>query len=126
MIVIAQGGRPTLRRESMNKSLARGLRSCNYWLLPLINARQIWTALRGYAWYFRDWHKYSHMPGAEVLRLADARPLLNDRTGVTPFDAHYFYRNSFGSGGRAGKARSFVNAWFVPMYRPSETLLPRQ
>ena len=89
------GGRPAPRRESVNKNLRRGLRSCNYWLLPLIDARRIWTALFGYAWYFRDWRRYRSMPGAETLRLADARPLLNDRTSVTPFDAHYFYVNGW-------------------------------
>lgn len=48
-------------------------------------------AARALAWYWRDWRKYSRLPGAENLRFVDSNPQLFDRTDVTPFDAHYYY-----------------------------------
>lgn len=43
--------------------------------------------------FWRDWHTYEQMPGAELLRPEDAYPRLYDRTATTPFDSHYFYQD---------------------------------
>jgi hypothetical protein len=51
--------------------------------------------LVAYPRYIAEWRRYSHMPVAEPLRLADAYPQLYDRTGTTGIDAHYFYMNGW-------------------------------
>lgn len=59
-------------------------------MLPI---NRLWRSVSYYARYFRDWSRYSGLLGSEALRLADSYPCLYDRSGTTPFDAHYFYQD---------------------------------
>lgn len=62
------------------------------WKKPLIRTK-ILSGLVKYGRYFRDWWKYSHMEGAEPLKLKDSYPLLFDRKSKTSVDAQYFYQD---------------------------------
>jgi SAM-dependent methyltransferase len=42
--------------------------------------------------FWRDWRRYRRLPCAEPLRFRDSIPCLSDRTGFTPFSAHYLYQ----------------------------------
>jgi len=48
--------------------------------------------VRSYARFWRDWRAYQQLPGAEALRLRDSFPQLEDDTGATAVDSHYFYQ----------------------------------
>jgi len=43
--------------------------------------------------FFKDWFKYSKLPGAEQIRILDTYPCIHDKTQTTGFDAHYFYQD---------------------------------
>jgi len=40
-------------------------------------------------------HRYSQLPGAEVIQLINTYPQLHDLSSTTSFDAHYFYVNAW-------------------------------
>ena len=50
------------------------------------------AGVRSWTRYLREWRRYRRLPGAEPLRLGDSIPCLSDRTGSTPFSAHYLYQ----------------------------------
>jgi SAM-dependent methyltransferase len=55
-------------------------------------------AVRGicaYPRFFADWRRYSRLPNARPIRIADAYPQVHDRTATTQIDAHYFYVNGW-------------------------------
>jgi SAM-dependent methyltransferase len=45
--------------------------------------------------YARDVRAYRALPGAEPLRWRDAYPKLGDRVGVTPYDSHYLFQDTW-------------------------------
>src|SRR2546423_12065331 len=47
--------------------------------------------LRGYPGYVRDLVRYLRAPGAEPWSSISLRPMLEDKTATTGFDAHYVY-----------------------------------
>lgn len=49
--------------------------------------------VRGYVRFWRDWRRYRQLPGAESLRLRDTFPQLEDDTGATAVESHYFYQS---------------------------------
>jgi len=63
------------------------------WLHPLLDPLRLPSAVPGYPRFFKDWMRYSKMPGAEKTRLVDSAPCLGDRTQTTEVDRHYFYQN---------------------------------
>lgn len=52
-------------------------------------------ALSFYGQFRRDLRAYRSLPGAEHVGSVDLWPCLFDRTDTTPFDAHYFYQDSW-------------------------------
>jgi len=64
----------------------------NRWILLLVNPYNILRSIKLYQQYLSDWYNYSRLPSAEILHFADSYPCINDRTTITPFDAHYFYQ----------------------------------
>ena len=65
------------------------------WLGQIMDPLRFVRGCVGLPWYLRDWRAYRRLPGAERLRFRHSYPQLHDRTTVTPFDAHYFYINSW-------------------------------
>ncbi len=61
------------------------------WRDPVLPAAGA-AALRSYPWFVRSWREYSHLPGAEPLRLEDSHPCVLDRVPTTPYDPHYFHQ----------------------------------
>jgi hypothetical protein len=53
------------------------------------------SGICGYPRFVADWFRYSRLPNAEPMRLAEAFPQLHDRTATTSIDAHYFYVNGW-------------------------------
>ncbi len=45
--------------------------------------------------YLVDYYRYCRQSKGETLPLLDSHPCLMDRTGYTPFDAHYFYQGAW-------------------------------
>lgn len=68
------------------------LRVYRRWKKPLIKTK-IFSGLARYGGYLRDWWVYSHMEGAEPLKLKDSCPYLFDRTAKTKIDTQYFYQD---------------------------------
>lgn len=66
-----------------------------YWLIPFCDPLRFLAALRGLPWFLANLRAYSRLPGAEPLDVIDTWPQLHDRTGVAPFDAHYYYVNGW-------------------------------
>ena len=57
-----------------------------------------WQAVRAlgrYRQFRRDLRAYRALPGAETIDSTDLWPLLFDKTQTTPFDAQYFYQDSW-------------------------------
>lgn len=63
------------------------------WISPLVDPVRLAAAVPRYFRYFRDWARYSRLPGAEPVRIADTFPCIHDRTESTGFDRHYFYQD---------------------------------
>jgi SAM-dependent methyltransferase len=55
--------------------------------------RRISSTAAGYARFASDLRRYRSMPGAGKIDVRDLNPQLNDRTGASPYDAHYFYQD---------------------------------
>ena len=64
-------------------------------LPPILDFGKIGLGIRSYVRYWRDWRAYSNMANSEALSLHDARPCLFDCSTATPFDAHYFYQDTW-------------------------------
>ena len=64
------------------------------WLSPLGVSGSALRGLRGYAWFFGDARRYRRMPG-HTLPWGERWPMVLDRVGHTPFDAHYFYMDNW-------------------------------
>ncbi|MGH2272631.1 hypothetical protein ACQ9LF_12605 [Anaerohalosphaeraceae bacterium U12dextr] len=62
------------------------------WKKQLIRSKIV-SGLSRFPAYFRDWYRYSHMEGAEPIRLNDTYPCLFDKTSRTGVDSHYFYQH---------------------------------
>jgi SAM-dependent methyltransferase len=56
---------------------------------------------RAYARFLGDLNAYRSMPGAELVRLRDMSPHVDDRTPATSFDPHYFYQGIWAAQGIA-------------------------
>lgn len=67
--------------------------SMQKWLSPIVDFKRVWSGLKGYVKYTRDWRNYAKMPYAEELLTRDAFPCLYDRTSTTEFGGHYFYQD---------------------------------
>jgi len=63
------------------------------WIEPLFDPFKLIRAVPHYYRFFRDWTKYSKLPGAEPIRIRDTYPCVHDKTPTTGFDAHYFYQD---------------------------------
>lgn len=66
------------------------LRHLYLWVTPVFDPPRALKAARGFGRYFADWRRYSRLPGAEPIRIADSFPMVHDRTPTTSIDAHYF------------------------------------
>jgi SAM-dependent methyltransferase len=58
----------------------------------VIPIRRSLAALLEYPRFVASWRRYSRLPGAEHLDLADSHPCLGDRVPVTPYDPHYLHQ----------------------------------
>jgi len=65
------------------------------WFSPIFDPVAGVRGLFAYPCYFGEWKRYTHLPDAEPLRLANACPQLHDRSSTTGVDAHYFYVNGW-------------------------------
>jgi hypothetical protein len=63
------------------------------WLKPFLDPIEFVTAGPRYLFYFRDWFRYSHMKGAEKIKILETYPVLHEKTKTTSFDPHYFYQD---------------------------------
>ena len=63
------------------------------WITPLTDPFKLIGAIPCYIGFFKDWIKYSELPGAEPIRILDTYPCIHDKTQTTGFDAHYFYQD---------------------------------
>jgi hypothetical protein len=58
---------------------------------PVCDPLKVFTGLTGYIWFARDAFRYkSFNKKAKILSL-NLYPILNEKTPLTSFDAHYFY-----------------------------------
>jgi len=73
--------------------LARIVVFIRNWTRPFFDPVQLLRALPRYAFFIRDWMRYSQMEGAESIHLLDTLPCIHERTATTPFDRHYFYQD---------------------------------
>jgi len=73
----------------------KAVRWMRNWLAQIVDPAWAIRGVAGYTRYFYDWYRYSRMPKAEVIRLADTYPQVHDRTSTNPIDAHYFYVNGW-------------------------------
>ena len=80
-----------MTRRHKSRRLLWAYRWAGQFFDPLKAAR----SLRWLPQFLWDWRRYSRLPQAEPVRLADSYPQLHDRTGATPFDPHYFYVNGW-------------------------------
>lgn len=64
-------------------------------MTPVFDPLRALRGIGGFARFFRDWHSYSRLLGAETIRFFDAWPQVHDRTGTTGIDAHYFFVNGW-------------------------------
>lgn len=71
------------------------LRFFQRWLLQVYDPFRTINGLKGYPRYLSEMYRYSHLPGAEALKLEDTNPQVHDNTYETPFDPHYFYLNGW-------------------------------
>lgn len=75
------------------KTLRWLLKQTYSWISPSLGPRRFLHLVPAYWNYFRQWRQYQRLPGAEPMRLVDARPFLFDRTQETPVDMPYFYQS---------------------------------
>jgi SAM-dependent methyltransferase len=61
------------------------------WVLPFIDPRRLWALVR-IPGFLMEWRTFRRSHGPMSAPFADLYPCLDDRTGTTPFDAHYFYQ----------------------------------
>lgn len=78
------------------------------WVAPVLDFHKAVQSVRLYARYWSDWVRYSKMPNAERLSLANGYPCLFDRLTETPFDSHYFYQ--------AVWAARLISRWGIRMH----------
>jgi SAM-dependent methyltransferase len=64
------------------------------WILSFADVRSI-AALARLPRYFRQMYAYRSASSGERIALADAYPCLNDASGDTPFDPHYFFQGAW-------------------------------
>lgn len=63
-----------------------------YWLIqPLIDPIRLVRNLTAYPSYLADIFRYRRLPGAEASNEWSLRPILDDKTQTSGFDAHYVY-----------------------------------
>jgi len=73
----------------------RRLRALEWRVETVWGPKKALRALRLYRAFRRDLRRYSRLPGAEPIDPVDLWPCLFDRTDSTPFDAQYFYQDSW-------------------------------
>ncbi|MCK4374302.1 MAG: DUF268 domain-containing protein [Candidatus Brocadiae bacterium] len=61
----------------------------------VLGPRRALRALSLYGQFRSDLRAYRSLPGAEPIESADLWPFLFDKTDTTPFDAQYFYQDSW-------------------------------
>lgn len=66
-------------------------RIARQWVLPFIDPRRLIGVLRLPAFY-GEWSRLRRSGGSMMAPFSDLYPCLDDRTGRTPFDAHYFFQ----------------------------------
>lgn len=79
----------------MNKKLKKYLKGVYRWIQPFFEPVTFILSFPRYIMFFRDWHSYSRMQGAEQIALKNIYPRLHEKTQVTIFDKHYFYQDTW-------------------------------
>ena len=65
---------------------------------PFFDPIKFVRGISAYFWFFRDWRRYkSKAPSAQIAGM-NLCPVLGDKTTLTPFDAHYFFQDSWAFG----------------------------
>lgn len=59
---------------------------------PLFDPVRFFTGIQGYFWFIKDLLHYKLKAPNEKLLGINLFPILNEKTHVHPFDAHYFYQ----------------------------------
>lgn len=67
------------------------------WINPVFNPVKVLLSIPRYAGFIKDWIMYSRLKEAEHINLIDTYPCIHDKTQTTPFDAHYFYQDTWAS-----------------------------
>ncbi len=62
---------------------------------PVLAPGRVLRAPGAYARHLLDRRRYRRMPGAETLRWRDEYPQLWDRLPSSPYDAHYFFQDTW-------------------------------
>lgn len=62
---------------------------------PVADPVTVFSSIPRYMSYFLDLARYQALPGAEALKIGDYHPCLHDKVPTTPFDAHYFYQDTW-------------------------------
>jgi SAM-dependent methyltransferase len=75
----------------MMKTGHKTARLARNWLTAFIDPQRV-IGILNLPRYLVDWRRYSQMAGPDGLQWGESYPNLADRTGSTPFDAHYFYQ----------------------------------
>ncbi len=60
-------------------------------LKPLFDPVKFFLGIYGYLWYIRDYVKFSNL-SERKLKLGNLFPILDEKTSLTQFDAHYYYQ----------------------------------
>lgn len=59
---------------------------------PVLDPVKILKGMRGYIWYIKDISAFNRTARKKIKFNSNLYPILNERTGFTPFDGHYFYQ----------------------------------
>ncbi len=64
-------------------------------LKPIIDPIRLWQGLWGYFWFISDAFRYKAKGGRGDIIGMNLYPILEDKTSYTPFDAHYFFQDTW-------------------------------
>jgi hypothetical protein len=59
---------------------------------PIIDPIECISGIVGYGRFIKDIYRYKKKDPKAKIRLRDLYPMLNEKTPLTPFDAHYFFQ----------------------------------
>ena len=86
---------PRLKALRLRRTTKRAALWLYHQVAPFCDPLRTMRSLFAYPRYLSDWLRYARLPGAEPLRVANARPQLHERTSTTGVDVHYFYVNGW-------------------------------